>query len=91
MARSQPSSGVPTEAGNHFLPVASEGQEFRDSGPGSLSSPDFVTSFPAPPPSSAKGEEGSMHLHLMGDKLSDSLNLVTGQEGGDVSEASVRR
>lgn len=32
-----------------------------------------------------------MLLHLMGNKLSDSLNLVTGQAGGDVSDASLRR
>lgn len=31
-----------------------------------------------------------MCLHLMGNKLNDSLNLVSGQVGGDVSNASSR-
>jgi hypothetical protein len=30
-------------------------------------------------------------LHLMGNKLGDSLNLVTGQAGGNVRDVSSRR
>lgn len=50
----------------------------------------LLTFLLLPTPSSAKGEEVKRCLLLMGNKLGDSLNLVTGQEGGDVTDESSR-
>lgn len=85
MARSSPSSDAPpSPAEKHFLPAAPRDRS-------SQGSPGFVTSLPAPPPSSTQGEEVKPESALNRNKLSDSLNLVTGQAGGGVSDASSGR
>lgn len=58
--------------------------------PGGWGFPQNLTSLLILTSSSAKGEEVKRCLLLMGNKLGDSLNLVTGQAGGDVTDESSR-
>lgn len=72
--------------------VAAQALEVQRAHRASLKAGDsrILTSLFLPTPSSAKGEEVKRCLFLMGNKLGDILNLVTGQAGGGVTDESSR-